>query len=360
VAFDSNDSNNDGDEDLPRRCDGSNSSSSNSSDGGGGGAGRIRFSSETAASTWGGAGVKGDTNNNNGVDAAGNPVDAVLSWITSDIGSIALGAVGLVLLLVGPGLLSLGVGGTSISNGNNDPVFNADDMGVSTRVNLLAVLAIGAVLLNGLSQLDVRTALAERVALIGTRATEPVLLGRDGGSGARGGGDNSSLAWVLSSIVAATPANTAVILIHDDDDEDEDNPNNNRPEPRWRPVAYCGIVPFNGGGPSGRLAPPGLRDGSAGATPIMDRFLRESTGESYLPTLQALPGRTEFTGTLLPVNTQAALLLPVPPRAPSSPSSSSSEDEEKRRLLLLGSDRARSFTPRDIAWCQAVVARLQR
>ena len=103
-----------------------------------------------------------------------SPTDAALSWITSDVGSIVLGTVGLVLLLVGRLLL----------DGNDGPQPYDDDGSSSisnrlveqTRVNLLAVLAMGAVLLNGLSQLDVQSALAEQVELEGVVVPETVLL----------------------------------------------------------------------------------------------------------------------------------------------------------------------------------------
>jgi hypothetical protein len=91
-------------------------------------------------------------------------------------------------------------------------------------------------------------------------------------------------------------------------------------------------------------------------TPILDRFLnnKEMTKESYLPTLQALPGRVEFT--YLPQNSQEALLVPV------SLSLNSIAQENvpiiERAVLVLGSDTAKSFTPRDVAWCQVIASRI--
>lgn len=76
---------------------------------------------------------------------------------------------------------------------------------------------------------------------------------------------------------------------------------------------------------------------SLNTTPILDRFRTDSSKETYLPTLQALPGRVEFT--YLPPNTQGALLLPVP-------------------VTRLGTDTAKSFTPRDVAWCQVLASRI--
>jgi hypothetical protein len=84
-------------------------------------------------------------------------------------------------------------------------------------------------------------------------------------------------------------------------------------------------------------------------TPILDRFLvynnndkKNVPGESYLPTLQALPGKVEFL-SYLPRNTQAVLVLSC---------------GVANHVVVVGSNRARSFTPRDIAWSRAAVSRL--
>jgi Cofactor assembly of complex C subunit B, CCB2/CCB4 len=245
-----------------------------------------------------------------------SPVDVVLTWLTSDIGSIVLGGVGLLLLLVGRLILDGDAGNTA-----------PEAMAEQARVNLLAVFAIGAVLLNGLSELDVQSALAEKVDLMGKVVSQPVIINQQY--------DNISeqISWVLSSILAATPAGTVILLVRSEDEK----------VARWKPIAYVGVLPANMMIENVQLS---------NDTPIMDRMLRVATTdserrESYLPTLQALPGRIEFTNYLLPSNTQAALLLPL--RLASAHTAT----------LLLGSNQARSFTPRDIAWSQAVATRLE-
>jgi len=112
-------------------------------------------------------------------------------------------------------------------------------------------------------------------------------------------------------------------------------------------------------------------------TPILDRFLSQNGGggknksESYLPTLQALPGRFEFY-TYLPSNTQGVLILPVtrPGNGNDGGSNSRSSNDGKKQekekvndddgtaVLVLGANTARSFSPRDIAWCQVVATRM--
>ena len=78
-------------------------------------------------------------------------------------------------------------------------------------------------------------------------------------------------------------------------------------------------------------------------TPILDRVGSPgNTKETYLPTLQALPGKKELT--YLPNNSQLALLIPV--------GTSSS------RVLVVAGDAAKSFTPRDVAWCRIVAERM--
>jgi hypothetical protein len=311
-----------------------------------------------------------------------NPVDAALSWFTSDVGSLVMGLVGLVLLLASRCFMVAATPGISGSGGellyNDNELFSstaaaATAMGEETRANLLAVFAIGTVLLNGLSRLDVQSVLAEAVELQGTLVTEPVLL-LDTAAAVNATTTTTTtttttllladqystqkqLSWTLASIAAATPASTAILLVH------------SLLRQRWKPMAYTGVV---------HPTLPTLDDDNddtntttspATATPIMDRFLRDKLpiqdgrqlrSESYLPTLQALPGKTEFTNFLLPPNTQAALLLPVvlPPQ-PAAAAAAANNEPYRQAVLLLGSNQARSFTPRDIAWCQTVIARLE-
>ena len=250
------------------------------------------------------------------VSSNANLIDKALSWITSDIGSIVLGGIGLILLLVGRLVLDSSI---------NQVDFEVT--GAQTRANLLAVFAVGAVLLNGLSQLDVQSVLAEKVDLVGSVIVNPIVRSTNAIFV-----EKESVSWVLSSIISATPANTAILLIYSE-------------EKKWKVLAHVGVVP-----PNVLLDDPKLPD----ETPIMNRLLRLPTSnserrESYLPTLQALPGRTEFTNHLLPPNTQAALLLPITLSGPTAFSAA----------LLLGSNQARSFTPRDIAWCLTAVTRLE-
>mmetsp|Transcript_8206 Transcript_8206/g.11832 ORF Transcript_8206/g.11832 Transcript_8206/m.11832 type:complete len:303 (-) Transcript_8206:1280-2188(-) len=230
-----------------------------------------------------------------GITGATSGVDVILSAIVSDVGSIALGLIGVLVVL-----------GNRLAD---QDMLSVETLGQETRSDLLAVFACGAVLLNGLSKLDVTSALAETVILEGIQLPKP--------EGELGNDDD--LCWGLQALLAATPAKTSVLLQHDGN--------------RWINLANYGIVPVDEilrAGPTNSI------------NPILDRFLRDKSKETYLPTLQALPGRVEFT--YLPSNSQEALILPV--------------SDEPTRVLVLGSDTAKSFTPRDVAWCRVVATRL--
>lgn len=250
-----------------------------------------------------------NNNNNKNKGTLDNPIDQVLAWVTSPMGSITLGVLGLVVLTIGRWILD-----SSDSNKVPPVVVDVDvvDMGQTTRSNLLAILAVCAVLVNGISALDVEAALAEAVTLQGERLSTTIV-------------SNGAMKWALESILAATPAETVVVMSIKRRD----------PATRWKIEGAAGIVP---------TGVKRLEDFQIpSTTPILDRFRSEATQESYLPTLQNLPGKTEFT--YLPPNAQAVLLVPF-------------QMSDSTSVLVMASNQAKSLTPRDIAWCQTVAARM--
>ena len=138
----------------------------------------------------------------------------------------------------------------------------------------------------------------------------------------------------------------------------------------------CGVVPSD---PSMRASIPADR-----RTPILDRMARaDDNGSasyrggtvgggadvaaaggvggpsgpkaSYLPTLQALPGRVEFT--YLPPNAQEALLLPAGKSAAAAVDGGrNGECSATYYAVVLGGDTAKSFAPRDVAWCRRIAS----
>ena len=237
-----------------------------------------------------------------------NPLDQFLTFVASDAFSVVAGIIGLLAVVVHRWNLVLA----------SDPTrATAEALTYQTRTDLLGVLASGSVLLNGVTKLDVTTALAESVVLEGTVLSEPEHTITTAGT-------TNTLTWAMESLLAATPAKTAV-LVTDAGEEDG-----------WTIQCRAGVVPSSTSIPE--------------RTPILERVGNpENSKETYLPTLQALPGRTELT--YLPNNTQMAVMIPIQ-------SSSSSSSSKKNHVLVLGGNTAKSFTPRDIAWSRIVAQKL--
>ncbi|GKY92651.1 hypothetical protein MPSEU_000235200 [Mayamaea pseudoterrestris] len=235
-----------------------------------------------------------------------NPVDSILSFITSDMSSIAFGLIGVLILLVNR---------LWFASSFDEPETSTAVLEQETRSNLLALLACGSVLVNGVSKLNVDTVLAEQVELIGTLQDDVSFLD---GATRMTNHEKATIEWGLSAIIAATPTMSAVLLQYNNDDQS------------WSIVALKGVLPIDT-----QIQVPS-------STPIIDRCNMNAAlqQETYLPTLQNLPGRIEFT--YLPSNTQAVLILPA----------------GQSRIIVLGSNQARSFTPRDIAWCLSVSSRI--
>ncbi len=240
--------------------------------------------------------------------------DYILSLFTSELSSIILGSLG-ILLALSNRLSSIDYEASSIA------MNQAADMGMQSRMDLLAVFSAGAVLLNGLSKLDVTSTLAETVVLEGKSLeaieyVDSMLEGKE------------TLRWAMQAARRSTPAKSVVVLGHSSENSE------------WVICALDGIVPSTE--TSRKVIP------DESTTPILNRFLKDGQGnkETYLPTLQALPGRSEFT--YLPTNTQEVLMLPI-----------DVDGKYNKAALVLGSDTAKTFSPKDVAWCQVLANRLQ-
>ena len=259
-----------------------------------------------------------------------NPLDALLTVLASDVASIALGLLGLIVVVAHRGSLLMMMEDTTTLSA-------ADSLTVQTRTDLLAVFACGSVLLNGITKLDVTAALAETVVLEGTKLDSIQVLLADGmvQQPHDSASSSTTVVWALESLLAATPATTAILL------EREARLGSTT----WRVTARGGIVP-----PINTKVPE--------STPILDRVSSAGNDkETYLPTLQALPGKRELP--YLPVNAQLALLVPIRQENNNNNNNTSqSGGPTTTRVLVLGSNRAKSFSPRDVAWCRIVAERM--
>lgn len=225
-----------------------------------------------------------------------------------------------------------------------------------SRIDLLGVFAAGSVLLNGITKLDVVSAQADRVVLEGVYNEGEVSWNM--GPEQYNGKFKSTVDWALSSLLWCSPAQTAVLLTTNTQDNQQ----------RWMPLATAGILPLD---PQLRMFIPNDKK-----TPILDRMLREDSlntkggtvggtevastnkrrgpKESYLPMLQALPGKVEFT--FLPSNTQEVLLLPVPRIGDNGNKRHSKHGGGRHYAVVLGGNTAKNFAPRDIAWCKEIAS----
>jgi hypothetical protein len=235
-------------------------------------------------------------------DELTNSFDSVLSFLSSDIVSIVLGGVGLFVIVAHR--LSL-----------IDEVLDPTSMVQQTRTDLLAVFACGSVLLEGITKLDITSALSDSVSLNGVVLDEPNV---NDDSDDDASIPNPTISWALQSLLQATPCMSAVVM---------EKKKNNKNEDEWTITAMAGTMP-------------GTKVPVPDVTPILDRVASQTIKETYLPTLQALPGKFEFT--YLPSNTQLALLIPI----------------RVGQVLVLGSNTAKSFSPRDVAWCRVVAERM--
>lgn len=263
-------------------------------------------------------------------------IDQLLLTLTSDRTSLLLGCIGIFILLINR-LISF----------PEDAIYEAS----RSRIDLLGVFAAGSVLLNGLTKLDVESVVAERVLLEGINQARPSWNKLQNNNSCLQGRDEkfqSTVEWALLSFLKCTPARTAILLA-------------TQTNSKWIPLATIGILPIDStlhsSIPTNIKTPildrtlrddsSGIKGGTVGGTEVIGSRRKGGPKESYLPTLQALPGKVEFT--YLPSNAQEALILPV-----TRPDDYSNNDDGWRFAIVLGGDTAKSFAPRDIAWCKEI------
>lgn len=311
-------------------------------------------------------------NKNNKNGSGGNTpsnlsyIDQILLSLTSDRTSLLLGSIGIVIIILN----------RLLTFPDNDAIYETS----RSRIDLLGVFASGSVLLNGITKLDVTSVRAERVLLEGMNVDQVLWSTFDSSNKVMMNDDGvqqrqqqqldkrtadklfqSTVEWALQSYLRCSPSKSAVLLATSSSSSDK----------CWIPVAKVGILPLE--------SQPIVTN----RTPILDRILLTGDGnikggavggtelggggggmkgpkESYLPTLQALPGKVEFT--YLPSNAQEVLILPVvskPERSRNGQSNNRRKMDDNfdwKYAIVLGGDTAKSFAPRDITWCKEIAS----
>lgn len=199
------------------------------------------------------------------------------------------------------------------------------------RADLLAAAAAVLVTLKGLADLEIAPREADPVQLDGTPTAwlEPSLPRPAA----------AELDWAADALLSTTPAD-AIALVWD-----------------GRTLLLRGTLPV--------ARRDGSMDAAAGSAvvegPLLSQCLARGPGGTpeYLPALQLLPGRVEFS--YLPEATQALLLVPlgdakisaIRDRSPSRAAGGAA-----RGALLLAAGAQRAFKEDDVAWARALGARL--
>ena len=148
---------------------------------------------------------------------------------------------------------------------------------VQSRADIISVIACSALLLNVLSDQDIAARERDAVPLVGFAFKDPLVgptLSTNRASAAK---------WLLKAALASVPV-TSVHIISG-----------------ATIIAAGGVVSSSDKGGLGEL--------STGAMTILNKAINNGE-EVYLPDLQILPGKVEFT--YLPINCQSVLILPLP------------------------------------------------
>ena len=114
-------------------------------------------------------------NNNNNNNNITNPFDQFFSLFSSNFFSIIVESIGLLAVVVHCWNVITSLDIDIVGADFDSERAAAEDLTTQTRLDLLAVFACGLVLLNGLTKINVTTALAETIVLEGIALLEPEL-----------------------------------------------------------------------------------------------------------------------------------------------------------------------------------------
>ena len=172
-----------------------------------------------------------------------------------------------------------------------------------SRTDLLAVAALGGVVMNGVYLLDVTAKEAETV-----KQTGSFVQSLDEGAADACAADVAAVKWLCETLIVTKRATASVVVVLGGET-----------------VARYGVMGTSS-------------DKVKLEAPIIKKALGLAE-ETYLPVLQNLPGRFEFD--YLPSNCQAVLIVPV-----------------RNGAVVMGSSQAKAYAPRDIAWIKGACERV--
>jgi hypothetical protein len=187
---------------------------------------------------------------------------SLATFLESPILSIGAGVGGIVLLLIN----RLGLGFDIISD-------------VQSRADIIAVIGCSALLLNVLSEQDITARNRDPVPLVGFALKSP-LIAEDLNPKLK-----VAVEWCVNTILQTTPVTSVHVI-----------------SPASTVWGRGGVV-----GQGDDRTTSSLK--GIDKMPILQKTLKLSE-EVYLPDLQILPGKVEFS--YLPINVQSVLLLPLP------------------------------------------------
>lgn len=145
---------------------------------------------------------------------------------------------------------------------------------IQSRADLISLIACSALLLNVLSEQDISARDRDAIALVGYSLKEPLVYDLSNRN-------NELIKWLVKSILSTTPATSIHVMIN------------------GKIIGRGGVI-GNGDNKSENI--------NTNNMPILKKALINKE-EVYLPDLQILPGKVEFT--YLPINAQSVLILPL-------------------------------------------------
>jgi len=147
---------------------------------------------------------------------------------------------------------------------------------IQSRSDILSVMACSALLLNVLSDQDFATRERDKIALVGYAFKTPYFAPRASAIA-------DQLTWLLTSVTKIEPVTSVHVFDGD-----------------FNLLGASGVVHTS----FSRSIPSSILEKS----PILTQAL-DANQEVYLPDLQILPGKVEFT--YLPINAQSVLIIPL-------------------------------------------------